>query len=148
MKPNEDAFPKIRNHSDFHDWHRQFLAITRAQNFSECMNRHYVPPPADLEDFKAKQAFFYAVLQKTVQCSSGKQIVHRHLLTSDAQRAMAELVDDANTSAFGQVDLAVLHQKIVTCKYDSSWKKSVVDFLIRFSDMAEECNDRQTNPSK
>ena len=124
------------------------LALTRAQNFSECMDPNYTPARADLADFKRKQHFFYAVLQKTVLYSSGKQIVRRYLHTGDAQSAMAELVEDANTSAFGQVDLAALHRKILNFRYDSSWKKSAVDFLVRFTEMAEEYNERQTNPAK
>ena len=104
----------------YHDsWNRSFMNQARAQDLSDILDDTYVPrTQKDIELFKDKQKFLYAVLETKVRTDHGKAFVREHQADFDAQDTVVLAVCSASPAKLKES--TVLGQDKVTFLSDTA----------------------------
>ena len=89
----------FKDPKQWNSWNRDTTAQARAHDVLDVFNPNYIPPDRDAAAlFQQKQAFVYAVFNRTVQTDSGKAFVREHEADFDAQRIYEKLILFASDS--------------------------------------------------
>jgi hypothetical protein len=147
-KPDIKAYTEFKQQDQYATWIEDTVAVMRAQGLGELLDPSYVPYPGDeTEEFDAKQAFTYMMLQKKVLTLTGKRIVKTYKNDYDAQAVLYSLAQEAMKSTYAVLSGRQLLTKLTSQKFDPrNGKVSAMEFITTFETMVETYNDMQVQP--
>jgi hypothetical protein len=145
VKPDRSAFPELKNAEEYPKWIKATVAAMRAQDLEELLIPNYVPVTyADIQNFRAKQAFGFQVLQEKVLTPTGKAIVESHKLLFNAQGILYDLSVEATTSTHAVLANIRMMEEITLARFDPrSSKQSAVEFIVALDQKMRTYNEQQ-----
>ena len=101
--------------------------------------------PLDYEDWFAKQAFGYMMLDQRVLTNTGRRIVQKYRYSGDAQSVFRELALEAQTSTQAALSASDILGKMTSIRYDGRSSKTAITFITDFEAMIDRYNEQQTD---
>ena len=133
IKKDPSLFPLLKDDRYHDQWHRTFETQARAQDLAEVLDPSYIPSGDNIELFKEKQKFMYAVLEQKVMTDQGKAYVRSHEKDFDAHQVYAKLKTYHLKSTRAKINSSTLLQYITSVKItDGDWKGSTHGFLLHW----------------
>ena len=132
---------------NFDDWMKEVEAWAGAHDILEIFNPRYIPDPTDVlecDNFRQKQAFFYATLRSIVKCPELFDIVEKHSPTRDAQLVLTEITHFAKTSAYAMIANRDMMINLTTARLNpKTWTKSFYAWIVYMDSSMVVFNRRQ-----
>jgi hypothetical protein len=111
-------------------WHRHLINMTRAHGLENVLNPSYSPTTSDEITLILHQKYFlFQIFETKVQTGDGQNIVREHGSTGDATDVYLALVARYNNSTAANLSMMALQTALVTIQLDSTWTKSIIEFL-------------------
>ena len=140
-KPDKTAYPTLTSNKYFDQWYEKLIIEARGQGFEDLFDKDYTPvSPADKEEYKRKNAWFFSVFHATIKTTTGKVIVKNHFQDFNCFDILVELIADAHQSVSGTLGSLDVLNWITSITY-SSLKGSAVDFIVNFDETITRYND-------
>jgi len=141
VKPDLKHFLSLTDEDKFPEWLDHTIHACSATTIADCVEWNYVPPPGERKSFNAKNKWFYFVLHNKVKTSTGRDILRQHREDMDGRMVLWRLVQSQRESANADVRAEALMEKITSIRCDSSWNKSILDFIITLDTLFGDYND-------
>ena len=131
IKRDFTQFPILNDESKFKSWHRSFITTADAQDVRDVLNPHYVPTKSeDIDLFKAKQRFIYAVADRILKTNRGIVYLGQHEDTMDAQQVFSKTIKHYTTSRIADISASDILAYLTTMKLGSGkWNGTAVSFI-------------------
>jgi len=97
-------FIVLKDLKQWDSWHHSIVDQAQAQDVSDVLDPAFMPSIAEMDLFKAKQKYMYAVFKRVLQTDKGKALVRSNESTSNAQKFFNELCQDALRSTHASID--------------------------------------------
>ena len=120
MKPDIKLFNNLKDDSDYFTWEKHIHAMLGGTDMGELLDPTYYPPPEDVESYRNKCQWLYAVFTKIIKTPEGLDIIRTHQSTRNGQAVLADLHDSAFSSTASEMKASSLYEEIVTTRV-SSW---------------------------
>jgi hypothetical protein len=150
-KPDTKAYPRLKDIAKFDHWYQNMTALSRAHGLENVFDPNYAPDPNYYEqvlDFWFMQAFMYAVLCNVVGPIELRQYVLSQRATSDAQRALNDIVNHMKQSTYAVITTGDMMVEITSTRFDArKWARSALEFIIGFDELMTKYNDLQRIPA-
>ena len=143
IKRDINQYIVLKDGKQWDAWQRSTLAMARSQAVDEVFDSTCSPvSPRDIDLFKEKQKFVYAVFDKCLQTDQGKAFVREHAKDSNAQTVYKKLCDHYEQSTVAAVDSGRHLKYITTAKLgDGTWSGTNSAFLLHWTDQVRKYNN-------
>ena len=141
MKPDLSLFKELNDTAGFREWWHQLVTVCNGTGLGNTLNFAYVPPAGEVLDFQNRCKWLYTILFNKVKTPEGKEIIEKHKGTCDGRQALYDLQMDARSSMSAENTADDILDKLQTTVLDNTWTKSVLSFVIAYSQALEKYND-------
>lgn len=134
IKRDSNLFPTLKDERFNDTWHRSFANQARAQGVSEILDASFVPTGTEqVELFREKQMYMYAVLESKVITDKGKAIVRRYEESGNAQKVYAELVEHHLRSTKAMIESSTILSYITSVRLgNGEWQGTTEGFILHW----------------
>ncbi|CAJ1951061.1 unnamed protein product [Cylindrotheca closterium] len=135
IRREPSSFPTFSNDKQWENYNCNLAAICRTYGLQNVLNHKYSPQTVDKKDlFDRQQAFMYQVFTTTLLTDKGKQFVHEHQATFDAQKIYNQLAKAYTKSVKADATATGLLRWIMTARLDDSWRNTHESFIIHWQE--------------
>ena len=136
IKRERAAYPSLKDERYFDGFKRSLFIVAKSHKCNEVLDPIFTQgsEPEQKELFEAKQTFLFSVFNANLQTDMGKNIVRRHLTTTDAQSVCRELSEHMRTSSKGASEKRRLAQYVTNTVLDNNFKRTTEQFVLHFNE--------------
>ena len=133
IKRSPDQWPTLAKGYAFHEWWLKTQAVAKAQTVDKVLDSVYSPQTAEEQElWTSMQEYVYSILLDKVTVPVGKAFVQAESLTTNAQKAIAAIVNYYTNSTEGSERARELYTRITSSKIPLYPRKPLVDYISQF----------------
>jgi hypothetical protein len=141
MKPDIKLFKKLEDESKFISWKDHFITTCAGASLGECCDFTYIPTPQEQASFRNKDRWMYTVLMNIVKTPDGIDLIRKHRGDKSGRAVLLDMIQENAKSSTADIRSNELLQEITSRRLDSTWSKSVREFILEYEQLLEDYNE-------
>jgi hypothetical protein len=140
IKMDVASYPNLTNDASWHAFSQEWTALCDLYGIKNVLDPNYIPPLDKIALFKAHQSFLMTVMMAKIKTTRGKEIVRRHVGSTDAQAAWKDLVEyyrgpgsilskHRGDELYAKLNTAIPGDKLIRLTDEiSNWEKDLAEY--------------------